>query len=1593
MVEQVETPSDEASKDTQEQGDTLNVLDQFVDLLLQSQNQTLYQSTPVTAPDYSVSAGMDAPAIHQFTGIQAQSAASTPFSTIDGQSLLNSASDAVIGDTLGLFGDISTRSVQTSYRAEFRTTENTDIYKIAQAQITTQNHIIYHIPEKLIEKDGTIIQAEYEAFSKGTPSDPVLTNGNFWYSWHLTETYGLNVQTVWEEYTGSGIKVAVFDDGVNRTHSELSTNYDTSLDYDTLDDDSDAISTTEADSHGTHVSMVIAADDNGSQSLGVAYDSTIIGIRRGYGADSSGQDTLEGFEHVETVDADIMNNSWGSTAAFGDHKDLNFVGVDPSASHSQILTLIQDGRSGLGTNIVFSAGNDQQEGSSANYKNYQNSPYTIAVGASSTDGTIADFSEWGANVLLSAPGDDIRVPYTLENYAIDIDGTSFSAPAVSGIIALMLEANPDLGYRDVQEILAISARQTDLTHTGWNTNADTHWNGGGMTFNHNYGYGIADAYAAVRIAETWTKQQTYSNALTSSQFDGSNLNISSIGTVSTTINVTENIEIEHVLIDLDIDHTRAGDLIITLISPEGTESILVDRIDNGTFTSMFGIKDGFFFEFSSVAHWGETSAGTWTLQIEDAVSGNSGTLNDWDLQFVGHTISTDDTYVYTEDFSLYSGNLGDRSALEDTNGGIDTLNASSITSGSTINLLTGAATLDDQSVTISGIENVYTGDGDDTLTGNGSDNILWGGRGADVIDGGDGDDTASWLHDIAEYSFDLADTTISVIRNAVTDLVTNVENFIFDGVSYLRSEIIGFIFDEQGNNAPVLTVSDVELDEAESILASSIISAVDDDGHTLAYTINDTNTDADSAYFELDNTELTAGQDYTLTAEEFATLRIVGGSENGTDDFTIQVSDGGSSDTETVTVTTAIINLPPTLTGQAATINSNATILASSIFTANDSDTLTYMVYDSNNNANSAYFELSGSQLDANTMYTLNEAQFTALNIVGGDDDFSEKLWVKVSDGTYNTSWVSAQVTTADDATPILQLQDITLRGGASVLAYNYISAVDSDTENEDFSYIINDGNADANSGYFELNGVQLNAEQNYTLTHLELSNLHIVAGQTSQTDALSISVSDGNTTSNASTLTLTTQALPTLTVADIQLASGTTALASSVISANDTDGDTLTYYVLDASASASSGYFELSSTELAANNRYTLTAAEFSNLLIVGGSADSYDNLWISVSDGTNTTKWEGLRLTTALNEAPTLLTNDTTLERGKEIFASSLIIGSDPDDDSLTYTLNDGNADAGSATLLYNGVTLNANQDYSFSAAEFQHVRIISGQSAGTDVISVQVSDGTLSSALDSLTITTNAFNNAPTITTANITISEGSNFDALSAFSGIDADGDTLGYWVYDSSASASSAYFSLDGSEFAAKQNIFVASDDIDRLLIIGGSADVTERFLVRASDGEKTSGWERFNVKTVTGDTIEGGSVADVVSGNDGDNTIYGHDGDDVLYGLDGLDNLIGGLGSDTFTFLTDSAFNDLDVIQDFKTSQGDAIDISDLLIDFDPDQDAINDFIQITDNGSDSTISIDADGGANNFQAVATIQGVTGLTDEQTLLDNGNLIA
>lgn len=155
---------------------------------------------------------------------------------------------------------------------------------------------------------------------------------------------------------------------------------------------------------------------------------------------------------------------------------------------------------------------------------------------------------------------------------------------------------------------------------------------------------------------------------------------------------------------------------------------------------------------------------------------------------------------------------------------------------------------------------------------------------------------------------------------------------------------------------------------------------------------------------------------------------------------------------------------------------------------------------------------------------------------------------------------------------------------------------------------------------------------------------------------------------------------------------------------------------------------------------------------------------------------------------------------------------------------------------------------------------------------------------------------------------------------------------------------------------------------------------------------------KIDVLTFTGTSnseyVYGTRNADILKGLDHSDILYGNDGNDRLYGGAGADVLYGQGGADQFVFEAASAYSDIDTAYDFSTGDGDALNLVDLLSLYDPLTDAITDFVEITSGSYNSEVSVDRDGlgSAYSFTQIATLNGVTGLTDEAALVASGNLI-
>ena len=484
------------------------------------------------------------------------------------------------------------------------------------------------------------------------PNDPFFRD-----QWHLrnqgqsggTSGADANIVPAWDTARGSGVVIGIVDSGVDYRHPDLIANYREDLDIDVIGNDSDAMPTLAPDdecfsfAHGTSAAGVAAARGNNALGVsGAAPSAQFTGLRfldPVVGASDAEEATVLSHERNEI---DIYNNSWGPGSWFGE--------IQPLALQA-LRTGVTSGRNGLGNVFVFSAGNGLSESHNANYDAYANSRYTIAVSAIDDRGVQSYYSEPGAPILVAAPssGDPSSIlttdilglhgantsvtvdadPFPDLDYTGTFGGTSSSAPLVSGIVALMLQANPNLTWRDVQHILVNTARKNDPNDPDWTTN------GAGYDINHKYGFGAVDAAAAVNLARGWVNvgPETSGTAL---QTVGAPLPDANPVGITSTINFTQDLgNIEWVEVVMTTNHPFDADLGITLTSPAGTQSVLAELpgfVADPCFDNSLDPYDyGNQWTFTSVRHWGESTRGNWTLHVADELTLDEGTWVSWQL--------------------------------------------------------------------------------------------------------------------------------------------------------------------------------------------------------------------------------------------------------------------------------------------------------------------------------------------------------------------------------------------------------------------------------------------------------------------------------------------------------------------------------------------------------------------------------------------------------------------------------------------------------------------------------------------------------------------------------------------------------------------------------------------------------------------------------------------------------------------------------------------------------------------------------------------------------------------------------------------------
>ena len=506
-------------------------------------------------------------------------------------------------------------------------------------------------------------------------------------------------------YTGKGVVVAVSDSGVELTHEDMANNtvLSKSRDYTRASMPWEGFAPqpeNAQDGHGTVVMGVIGAQMNNGVGLrGVAPLATLYG----FNYIISNQSRIKGADQATGDDIAVFNYSYGRSTCANFQED--------SLLTAALRQGVEKQRNGLGSVYVASAGNDfvgrlnscfrsqdparNEELSNtfffgnANRNPSKAYPYVLAIGSLAATGQRAWYSTPGSNVWVSAPGGDTgsstnRMPGILSvdregctngyarsdsgsvfdngqdtannpncNYYSAAQGTSFSSPVTAGVVALILQAQPALSWRDVKHILASTATQVHATHTssdhpleagrlaghtyrrGWTTNA------AGYKFHNWYGFGRVNAKSAVEMARKYrmglpplieTKTRTtsryyYESTVTSGDIpDGSPTGFTDTLAVS-----NHNLEIEAIRVEVSFTHPFVSDIGIELTSPSGTVAQLM-LINSG----ILSLTESNTFVFLANNFYGERTQGDWQLKIIDGKTEQTGQLNSWKMHFYGH---------------------------------------------------------------------------------------------------------------------------------------------------------------------------------------------------------------------------------------------------------------------------------------------------------------------------------------------------------------------------------------------------------------------------------------------------------------------------------------------------------------------------------------------------------------------------------------------------------------------------------------------------------------------------------------------------------------------------------------------------------------------------------------------------------------------------------------------------------------------------------------------------------------------------------------------------------------------------------------------
>ncbi|ODV63083.1 S8 family peptidase ASCRUDRAFT_31906 [Ascoidea rubescens DSM 1968] len=483
--------------------------------------------------------------------------------------------------------------------------------------------------------------------------DLQINDPEFIKQWHLINPsfpgHDVNATGLWyENITGKGVVTAIVDDGLDFHSQDLKDNFCEEGSYDFNANQKLPAPQLSNDYHGTRCAAEIAATkNNGYCGIGVAYDSKVAGIRILSGEITAEEEAASLIYGLDVND--IYSCSWGPP---DDGKSMQ---APELVVRKAIVKGILDGRKSKGSIYVFASGNGGLNGDNCNFDGYTNSIYSITVGAIDHKGSHPPYAEACSAVLVvtysSGSGEHIHTTDINNRCTDNHGGTSAAAPLAAGIYSLVLQANPELTWRDIQYLSILSSVEINDIDGNWQDtvmfkrdcyNPENQITNVKKRFSHKYGYGKIDAYTMVHMAKDWKNVKPQAWYYSSPYHVNEDIEWAENTNrdYTYTLNIDkEDLEkanfehIEHVTVTINMSAKNRGKIEVNLISPSGIISNL--GIQRPYDKSNEGFNN---WTFMSVAHWNETGEGVWKLQVINRGQKNKVKFYDWVIKFFGECI-------------------------------------------------------------------------------------------------------------------------------------------------------------------------------------------------------------------------------------------------------------------------------------------------------------------------------------------------------------------------------------------------------------------------------------------------------------------------------------------------------------------------------------------------------------------------------------------------------------------------------------------------------------------------------------------------------------------------------------------------------------------------------------------------------------------------------------------------------------------------------------------------------------------------------------------------------------------------------------------